>query len=71
MRAKALAFLVLLLFSTASADPVYNVIDLGTLGGNRSYAYSINDNSKIVDVPITLQMCIEQHFLIRQAAETI
>ena len=32
----------------AIADVVYQVIDLGTLGGNYSRAYCINDNGQIV-----------------------
>ena len=33
---------------SSSACAYYNVIDLGTLGGNASYAYSVNDNNQIV-----------------------
>jgi probable HAF family extracellular repeat protein len=48
MRTKALAILALLLVSTASAAPVYDVIDLGTLGGDSSRAWSINNNAQVV-----------------------
>jgi probable HAF family extracellular repeat protein len=48
MRTKALAILALLLVSTASAAPVYDVIDLGTLGGDSSRVYSINNNAQVV-----------------------
>jgi hypothetical protein len=33
---------------SSSASAYYNIIDLGTLGGTSSYAYSINDNGQIV-----------------------
>jgi probable HAF family extracellular repeat protein len=39
---------VILLALTSSANAYRNVIDLGTLGGDWSYAYSINDRSQIV-----------------------
>ena len=42
--------LVFLLFVAAPAlGQFYSVIDLGTLGGNRSAAYGINDSGQVVD----------------------
>lgn len=40
-------FAVLFLGNTANAVQ-YEIIDLGSLGGNRSYAYDINDKGQIV-----------------------
>lgn len=39
---------VILLVITASANAEYQLIDLGTLGGKNSYAYSINNSGQIV-----------------------
>lgn len=42
------AAVVIFFILCGSADAYYEVIDLGTLGGNESRAYSINDNGQIV-----------------------
>jgi probable HAF family extracellular repeat protein len=39
-----------LLLGTVSAEVLYDVVDLGTLGGNHSCAFSINDNNQIVGI---------------------
>ena len=45
----ALAIVVIVLAaSPASAEVLYNITDLGTLGGNSSRAYSINNSGQIV-----------------------
>jgi probable HAF family extracellular repeat protein len=45
----ALATTVLTI-GTLSAEVLYDVVDLGTLGGNYSCAFSINDNGQIVGI---------------------
>ncbi|MFH1369735.1 MAG: DUF3466 family protein [Planctomycetota bacterium] len=48
MKKQILVILVLLLISPVSVEAFYNLIDLGTLGGPSSRAYSINNNGQIV-----------------------
>jgi probable HAF family extracellular repeat protein len=43
-----LTFAVPLLLAAPAAQAAYIVTDLGTLGGNYSYAYSINDSGQVV-----------------------
>ena len=50
MKRKAIlvAVVILLAVGMASADILYDVIDLGTLGGNRSEVHSVSNNGQIV-----------------------
>lgn len=44
----AIVISLFLLQLTFATPPRYEIIDLGTLGGHRSEAYSINDSGQIV-----------------------
>ena len=49
MKRHSILVLAVVLFNTFSANAVlYSIIDLGTLGEDRSHAYSINNNGQIV-----------------------
>jgi len=49
MKNKSILISVITLFVTAwaNADVLYNITDLGTFGGNYSYAYSINNTGQV------------------------